>query len=333
MVIILCEKENIMEENGKLSIFLTGATTFIGRYVTRRLVAAGHTVTGMTTGSKGANQVRADGGLPVYADPLRSGEIKSMLTMAQADVVVHVAPQIYNQIPHYKAAWDERDVQVNDVALSTQAILEAAQAAEVKFFVHTGYAFLYGNTGDHWVDEEAPLHAPGDSPFFKAARFAEDAVRNSSIPSSILRLGFAYGDTSDALHNIADNLRRGRAVLTGSADTQANWIYAEDAAQAIALATIQQKAGEVFNIVGDTPVSPANFVNTLAETLGLAHPGRPMLPLLRPSALQSALLDCSLRVRNDKAKADLGWTPKFATVREGIEQTLMNWRAEEPVLA
>ena len=54
-------------ENSALSVFITGGTNFVGRAVTRFLVAEGHAVTAMTVGTAGGNMVREDGGLPVYA--------------------------------------------------------------------------------------------------------------------------------------------------------------------------------------------------------------------------------------------------------------------------
>lgn len=323
-----------MEENGKLSVFVSGATTFLGRYLTRRLVAAGHSVTGMTVGAEGASIVRRDGGLPVYADPTRPGEIRSVLMMAQADVFVHAAPQRYNQIPHYRSVWSERETKANELAVGTVAALEAAQAAGVKYFIHASYAFLYGDRDGHWVDESAALRAPGESNFFKAALFAEQVVAGqSAVPAAILRLGFGYCEYSEALQEIASRLKRGREIITGSASAFANWIHAEDAANAIIQVALRPQGGAVFNLVDDTPLSPAAFANQLADALGVAHPRVPLLPLTRPTAVQQALLTCSLRVRNDQAKAALNWKPKYPSARQGLEQTLVSWRAGEAATA
>ena len=75
-----------------MSVFITGATNALGRVVTRRLVAAGHRVTGATDDSAGAAQVRADGGL-------ERGEVGAFAVIDQRDrsgrvlgfLFVHVA--------------------------------------------------------------------------------------------------------------------------------------------------------------------------------------------------------------------------------------------------
>ena len=125
--------ENI---NTPLSVFITGATSALGREVTRQLKAAGHRVTGATDGYENAALVRADGGIPAYPNLMRAGEIKSILLAAKVDVVINLAPQLANHLPQQRSNWD--------TALLDQgvaALLEASQAAGVKFVVHTSYAF------------------------------------------------------------------------------------------------------------------------------------------------------------------------------------------------
>lgn len=315
-------------ETTPLSFFLTGATTFVGRAVTRYLVAQGHRVTGMTYGSDGANQVRADGGLPVFADPQRAGEIKSMLRMAQADVLVNLAPQAANQLPQYSSEWREPWFTDQVTALS-----EAAQAAGVKFVVQTSFAFLYGDTHGEWVDESAPLHAPGGEQVFKAAIKAEQTALNASVPACVLRTGFLYGALSEGLTRIAADLRMARAVITGSHHHYANWTHADDLAAAVALVAQKQLVGAVLNVVDDTPETSGAFLDYLAESLGLPHPSPSGRPFMRPTPTshQIALLGTSVRAKNASAKETLGWQPQFPSYREGIHQTLLNWRAAEKV--
>ena len=304
----------------RLSLYLTGATTCLGRVVTRQCVASGHTVTGQTVGSGGVALVREDGGLAVFDNPYRAGEIVSSLRMARADVLLNLAPQVFNQVPQRKTHWD-----IRLLTEGTETALDAAEKAGVKFFVHVSYAFLYGDTGGEWVDESATSHAPGALEVFEAALNVEEWVLKSGVPSCVLRAGYIYGPQSEAFAALRDNL--GRPVITGGNEAYSNWVYLDDLAQALILAAEQQKAGEVFNIVDDTPTSPRAFVNGFAESLGLAHP-RPALPFLaRPGKEQAALLENSVRVKNDKARTQLGWSPKYPGFRQGIEQALLYWRA------
>lgn len=308
--------------NTALSFFITGATGCVGRATTAYLVAQGHRVTGMAWGTAEGEIVRANGGLPFYADPYRAGEIRSGLAMAEADVLLHLAPQIPNHVPHQKADWDARTL-----TEGTAATLQAAQAAGVNYVVHTSYAFLYGDTGGEWVDEDAPGHAPGNSPVFRAALEAEQMVWDSGLPACILRAGYVYGPQCAALVDLRDAL--GRSVNTGKADAWSNWIYVDDLAKALLQAAIQQEAGVLFNIVDDTPATPAEFANYFAESRGLPQPSAGLASLLsRPNKEQAALLKNAVKVKNDRAKTRLNWQPKYPSYREGLDQTLLSWRAE-----
>jgi nucleoside-diphosphate-sugar epimerase len=310
-----------------LKVFITGATDALGREVTRQLVARGCRVAGMTQGVQGAQTVRQDGGIPVYGDSLRAGEIKSAIHMAEADVVMHLAAQHPNHIPQRSTVWDER------VLLdSINAVLEAAKG--VKFLIYPSYAFLYGDTHGEWVDESAPRLKPRNNVIFRAALEVEDRVLNSGVPACILRAGFVYGAEGDGNLAFRESLRQGKPLVISEGHTYSNWIYAGDLASAAIRAAERQPSGAIFNVVDDEPVSPATFVDHFAERLGLSRavrlPSRPAFASRNATTeMQRALWDMSLRVKNDRAKTELGWTPRYPTYREGIEQTLLMWRAEQ----
>jgi nucleoside-diphosphate-sugar epimerase len=310
--------------NPPFSVLITGASGVVGRAAAGTFVAQGHRVVGMTRGATGAALVRSAGALPVYADPLRAGEIKSMITMAKAEVVLNLAPQNLNQLPQRSADWE-------DAALlySTTALLEAAKAAGVQFFVHSSYAFLYGDVHGEWVDESAKLRAPGDLPAFKAAIKVEELVKQSGIPYCILRGGFAYGAFSNALLSLREGMEKGRAGVVVSNEHVANWVHADDFAQAALIAARQRPQGEVFNLVDDRPDTTGAFVDAFADTLGFAHPARPALLPRQTSKEQNALLSISLKVKNDKAKSQLGWQPRYPSFHDGLAQVFLIWRSGE----
>jgi nucleoside-diphosphate-sugar epimerase len=306
-----------------LHVFLTGASTPIGREVTRHLVARGHQVTGLTQGSEGAAQVRQDGGLPVYSDMFRAGEVRSMLSVAQADVVVHAAALAMNGFPTRALAWDDRVL-----TDATAALLEAAQAKAVKFFVYPSFAFLYADSHAP-VDENGKLRR---GEFFRPALKAEELVKASPVPHAILRFGTVYGPHDTGLKELGDSLRRSRPVVLEKG--AANWVYASDAAAAIVAAVEKQPAGAVLNIVDNQPVSTSEFAGYLATAMGAQPPSAPNA-LLRSRLIgpaQAAILGTDVRVSNAAAKAALEWSPRYADYRAGLDHALLGWRAEAPVV-
>jgi nucleoside-diphosphate-sugar epimerase len=326
--------DNNETTNTNLNVFITGGSDAPGREVTRQLSAKGNRVTSLTQGVDGAQAVRQDGGIAAFGDPLRAGELKSLMYAAEADVVMHLGTQVFNTAPMHSTPWgDAADL----ITRSTAAFLDAAKAKGVKFAVYASYAFLYGDTHGEWVDESATRLRPSkysNHPALRAALEAEDAVLNSGVPACILRAGFVYGAHGEGHLALRDALRQGKPLIVNDGHQFANWIYAGDLASAAIRAAQVQPNGEIFNVVDEHPASPAEFVDHFAASFGVGQAVRvptgrvPGFSARRNvSDMQRILWDMSLRVKNEKAKAQLGWSPRYPSHREGVEQALLTWRA------
>lgn len=302
--------------NTPVSVFLTGAAGGLGREVTRRLVAAGHRVTGAISNSADAVKVRADGGIPAYPDLYRAGELRSVIVGSEAKIVLNLAPQLPNHVPQIAAQWDER------LAEATTALMEASAQAGVEYVLHTSYACADARVQDAKV-------------ILRAARAGERIALEGSVPASVLRFGFLYGAGSDEFMTLRDTLRLGRPLIVGPDNTHADWVYINDAASAVILAAEQRPAGAVFSIVDDQPVSPAAFLRYFADSIGFSIP--PALPQFAARRLlpksQQAILNLNAHADNAAAKETLGWSPRFASYTQGIDDTLLSWRAQEPVVS
>ncbi len=305
--------ETDITTNAPLSVFITGATSAIGRAVMRQLRAAGHRVTGATTDSEGAILVRADGGIPSYPDLMRAGELRSVMAATKTDVVINLAPQIANYLPQQPAEWDATLYDEGVAALEA-----AAQAAGVQFVVHTSFAFADAH-GEHLHDL---LHA---------IRAGEQTALNGAAPGCVLRMGYLYGAESPELIHVRDLLMMGRMIDCGPDDVPANWVYVPDAARAVVAAAEQRPAGALLNIVDDLPTSPAAFLRFFAETQGISAPQRaPRFAVwAQPSKQQAALMRLSAHASNADAKEKLGWQPRFPNYQQGIGDALLSWRAVE----
>ena len=300
-----------MTENTPLSVLITGATGALGRAVTRQLKAAGHRITGTTTGYENAALVRADGGIPAYPDLLRAGELRSAMQACKADVVLNLAPQLANHLPQARPNWDTR---LLDEGAS--AVFEAAQAAGVKFVVHTSYAYA-----------DADSEALAD--LLNAVKAGEATALHSAVPACVLRFGFLYGAESPELTAVRDTLLLGKTVDPGSGSSQACWINVPDAARAVILAAQARPAGQTFDIVEDSAASPAEFLGYLASSHGLSAPGHAprYAAWAQPNKTQVALMGLNPHANSAKAQEALGWQPRFPTYKQGIDDALLSWRA------
>ncbi len=283
--------------------------------VTRKLVARGYRVTVMTDGSAGAHVARAAGAIPAYSGILRAGEVRSMIKAANAKIVVNLAPQAVNTLPTLKVAWDDRVL-----TEGTAAIIAAAQDAGVEYLIHTSYAYVGGS-----VDEAVVA-------FTRAAAAAEKQVLRSGLSAVVLRFGFLYGNTSDAAA-VRDTLKLGRGVDVGT-NVPVNFTYAADAADALVAAITNRPTGVTLNVVDDQPATTAEFLQYFADAQGFGLSARPAFLAAFTGGGDKrlpALMHLPGHANNAEAKSALGWSPRFANFRVGIDDLLLTWRAEEAV--
>ncbi|PJF23109.1 MAG: hypothetical protein CUN56_02600 [Phototrophicales bacterium] len=303
------------------TIFLTSGASDVGVATIKKLVNAGYKTYGVVYNRDEAEIIRAVNGIPVFSLPNHAGELRAMIAMSKAKVVVHLAPLAANHPPFSPPSYTP-----DQITQETVALLEAAKAADVNFFIHGSYTLLYGHTNGETVDESSPLTKASD-PLVAAGILAEKAVIKSELPYCILRTGYIYSPNSEAIHKLDRALKSSSAVFTS--EGYAGWVYADDVANAVLKAIEKQPEGEIFNIVDDTPATTAEFVQYLCEAQGIEPPGAVSSILKMFSRNPNpTLLGFSAKPSNNKAKAHLEWSPRFKDYRQGIDDLLLEWRAQ-----
>jgi nucleoside-diphosphate-sugar epimerase len=98
------------------------------------------------------------------------------------------------------------------------------------------------------------------------------------------------------------------------------WIHHEDTAAATVAALEHGRADEAYNIVDGEPATWKDVFTAMAEAYGAPPPRSLPRWLLRLAApyVSSFAFDTSMRVSSAKARAELGWSPKYPTYRDGI---------------
>jgi nucleoside-diphosphate-sugar epimerase len=314
--------DSVLTERSTLKIFLTGATSPMGGVLTRHLTGAGHEVTGLAEGFSTRHIVMENGGHAVYGDLLHAGELKNIIKHGEIDVVIHLQTQFPNHIPLRDADW-----QADQLEASTKAITEAAAAGGAKFYVHTSYAFVYGDHHGNWVDETTSPHLEEEDTLLRAALRAERIALNAALPSCVLRLGYLYGPASNSLRKLVDTLRISRPVVGGTG--LINFVHMDDAAEAIRRAAEIRKDGAILNITDGSPITSKAFLDALVSAVGISAPASVpgFMQRFVASRQQQALMGLSAKVRNARAQDELGWSPRFDQVSKGLEDTMLSWRA------
>jgi nucleoside-diphosphate-sugar epimerase len=298
-----------------MKILLAGATGAIGIPLTRQLIAHGHEVIGLTRRPAGAQALSTQGAQPVLADVLDRADLLRAVKRLSADAVIHELTAL-NAAPARHGGM----AQTNRLRIDgTANLLAAAEAMGANTFVTQSIIFGYGyrDHGGRVLTESDPFGRPAGNacdPHVAAMASTERQAFTASVGIA-LRYGLFYG--GDAEEKRARLAKRGIPVATGGV---LGWIHHEDAAAATVAALEHGRAGNAYNIVDDEPASWQDVFTAMAREFGSPPPRRLPRWVFRLAApyVASFAVDTSMRVSNAKAKAELGWSPKYPTYRDGI---------------
>ena len=170
---------------------------------------------------------------------------------------------------------------------------------------------VYGDRNGGWVFEDSALNAASIAGARRVA--AERAWLGEG--AHLFRLPAIYGPGRSTLERLRDGTAR-RVKKPGQVF---NRVHVEDAVDGILASLAQPRPGRAYNLADDDPSAMETVILAAAERLGLPPP--PETDLDDPSvseAMRGFYLD-SKRVSNARAKAELGWRPRYRTWREGLE--------------
>jgi nucleoside-diphosphate-sugar epimerase len=311
-----------------MRIFLAGATGVIGRRLTALLLAEGHEVTGMTRSAQRVEQLRAAGAEAVVADAFDAGALKRVLAEARPDAVIHQLTSIPPRIDPRKM---QRDFATNDRLRreGTANLVEAANAAGVTRMLAQSVAFFYapGPPGAVHVERDPLLRGEQAPAPVKRSAEALVSLERTVLDAggTVLRYGYFYGPGSAISRegSTGQEVARGRLPIVGSGDGVWSFIHVDDAAAATVAALGENKPG-VFNVVDDEPARVAEWIPALAHALGARKPRKvpALLARMLAGSYGVAIMTEAQGASNALAKRELGWSPRYASWREGFETAL-----------
>lgn len=185
------------------------------------------------------------------------------------------------------------------------------------------YLSTIGVYGDHqggWIDEDTPLAPEHDR--VKARVEVEQRWRELiGDRLAVLRLGGIYGPGRNALIE----LQQGRARRIVKPGQVFNRIHVDDAGAAI-MGAITRQAGGSWNICDDEPAPPQDVIAYAAALMGVPAPPDIPFETAELSPMARSFYASNRRVRNIRAKHDLGLDFAYPTYRAGLDAL---WAAGE----
>jgi predicted dehydrogenase/nucleoside-diphosphate-sugar epimerase len=323
-------------------VMVIGGTGFIGRNLTRMLVARGHDVRVLSRGSTGPFDDIAD---HVETVPVSLRDLDGLTTAMQGiDVVFNLAKSMDKT---WEAALE------NDVGTALR-VAEAALAAGVKRLIYTGTIASYDMSDPgRVITEDTGFGGDMSDRNLYARSKAEcearlmDMQRTRGLPLVIARPGIVVGHGGPLQHwGIGRWHGAGAVRIWGHGRNVLPFVLADDVSDGlIRMMENPAAVGRSFNLVGDPMMSARDYFDAIHQALGaritvtpgslhamwIADGMKYVLKrhaLRRKGAVRASLADWKSRAHfarfdNTLTKNLLGWAPepdRKAFVKRGIVQ-------------
>lgn len=270
---------------------------YSARFLTRRLLPQGWTVTGTTR--EGAATVAAAG-----ADPLvwPGDDARLRDELARADAVLLGVPPGPDGDP---------------VLLALADAIAESPAAWIGYLSTTG---VYGDRAGGWVDETSPLVPTTERGRQRVAAEAgwQALAQARGLPLQIFRLAGIYGPGSGPFQKIRSGTAR-RILKPGQVFSR---IHAEDIAQVLAASIARPRPGAVYNVCDDDPAPPQDVIAHAATLIGAPVPPAQDYDEAAMTPMARSFYAESKRVRNDRIKDELGVRLLYPDYRAGLAAIL-----------
>ncbi len=273
---------------------------YLGEALARRMTADGRAVIAT---SRDADRRGALSRLGVEAiDPADALALRD--ACARASVVAVTAPPERGGCPGAKALL---------AALSTSG-------AYPDWIGYVSSTAVYGDRAGGWAFEGDALHAASleGARRVRAEREWLDAGRGMGLTVQIVRLPAIYGPGRSPI----EKLKAGQARLIRKPGQVFNRIHVDDAVSGLLASMARPRPGGIYNLTDDAPEAADVVMEWTSERLGLPRPPQiDWTDAAISDGMRRFYLD-SKRVSNARAKAELGWRPRYADWRDGLAELI-----------
>lgn len=278
---------------------------YVGMALAERLLREGHDVTAWRR--RGAIDSPATPTAPrwVAADITRPESLPA--ASEPFDVVVNTVASTVGGAEDYQRVYLD----------GTRHLLAWLRSAPPRHFIYTSSTGVYGQDDGSGVDEGCPTQpaAPTARVLVEAEQELLRGHRESGFPAIILRLAGIYGPGRGYWLR---QFLAGEARIEGDGSRILNMIHRDDVVNAVSAAMARGRAGEIYNVVDDEPVTQLEVFRWLSTRLG-----RPMPPLADAVEFGARRRGVTnKRILNHKLRVELGARLDYPTFREGYAAEL-----------
>lgn len=252
------------------TIFITGATGFIGAHLAQRLLEQGHRLKALCRQTSETSHLRHPHVELVQTDLLEPDRlVQAMKGCTQA----------YHLAALAKANVKDPQQYYNINVTGTMNVLKAARTAGVKRVVLTSTGGVAGPSHGVPVDEEMPRREGFFTAYESSKWLAEEEARAFAAqghpevvicsPCRVYGPGF-LNDSNAATLLIKRYLEGTWRFLPGNGDGSGSYVFVEDVAKGLLLAMEHGRNGEKYYLGGEN-VTYRDFFEAIAEAAGEAR--------------------------------------------------------------
>ena len=314
-----------------MKALVTGANGFTGSHLVKALVKRGVAVIAYVRRSSQCDRLA---NLPItYAYGDITDQAALTAAMTDVDTVFHTAAYVELGLVD-ETAMERVNVQ------GTQAVLAAAQANRVSKMVHCSTIGIFGDTQGKVVDEtfvrtQTTFSSAYDRTKYLAQQAVDAAAHQGFDVVSVLPSGI-FGADDPHFGPVVQTFLKGRLKLWAGGDRITGIVHVDDLVEAMILAAERGRMGEHY-IISAGEMTTREMFRQFSQQSGIPAPaeapevivrllGNLLDPIGRLLRWQPPLsrervhyvYDRCVRVSGEKARSQLGWTPRSAeeTLRE-----------------
>jgi|GEM_PF-126699 len=246
-------------------VIITGATGFIGRALSKRLVASGYQVVGLSRDLERGRRILGEK-ITILEWDGQSAEGWGR----QADGAYGVINLAGESIA--SGRWTEKKKQriVRSRLDAGRAVSDAIAGAKSKpgVVIQSSGIGYYGSRGDEMVDESSPAGEGFLPDLAKEWEGSTKGVEALGVRQVTIRTGIVLGKDGGALPRLLTPFRFFIGGQLGSGRQAFPWIHVADQVEAICFLLENEKLRGAFNLAAPEQISMKQFCRTLGRVVG-----------------------------------------------------------------
>jgi nucleoside-diphosphate-sugar epimerase len=251
-----------------MKVLVTGAAGFLGGHLIDMLRERGDEVRAMVRPVEDASYVRSLKEVEVvYGDLTDEESLKRAVQGVQ---------RVYN-VGAKTGPWGLEEVYRAINVQGLASLVNVSMEAGVERIVHASSITVYGHHLHDLVTEDHPFYAE-DNPYSRTKIAGEkllaNLVKDRGAPVVIVRPGWIYGPRDNAsFGKYVARVESGKFFLMGSGKNIVPVVYVRDVAQGMIKAgdAGNEVIGRAYTLAGEQRVTQAEYLNTIADALGVPH--------------------------------------------------------------